>query len=317
MFFLALIGKVERGDFKNDALQENIKNTSLAAAVQPNMAEQLGLEPQSVFSIDSFPAVIIPKEKFSYRKDWDLPAPALKVKAALAKDLDFGADFHRLNTLDRWPLASLTKLLTAAVALEEMDKEKIVTVSKFAVDSEGPAGNLEVGDQYSVADLLKAILIVSSNDAATAVAESYGTKDFIDKMKEKANLLGMGQSNFVDPTGISFLDQGSIEDLEKLVFYIYKNHPEIFRITAEKNAALSELGKGKKNELLNINNFAADSRPDFYGGKTGFTDQALGNLISIFEYNGHKILVIVLGTDDRFGQTEILYDWVKKAYSFN
>ena len=182
--------------------------------------------------------------------------------------------------------------------------------------TEGIAGNLQLGGQYSVSDLVKAMLVLSSNRAAMAVADSYGFPQFVEKMRVKAVSLNMAQTDLIEPTGLSSGNQSTIGDLEKLISYIYKNHPEIFVITRQKTVVLSELAKNRSEEFLNINAFA-QSRNDFWGGKTGYTDQAGGNLITIFEHEGRKLLFIVLGTDDRFGQTDLLYNWAKRAFSFN
>ena len=318
MAFLVFIGRVDQEKSPKTELQENIKNTSLAALARPQFASGA---PQKlpVFALAGQAGVALDvkvPETFIFRKDWNTPDPELKAKAILAKDLDYDFDFYRRNIYDRWALASLTKLMAAVIAYEDVGLEKIAAISQLAADAEGVAGNFKVGERYTISDLVKAALLVSSNDAATAIAEFYGSESFVGKMQEKAAALGMEQTKFSEPTGISFENQGSIEDLEKLVSYIYAKQPQILEITRQQKAGVSELNSGVSRDLLNINNFAA-SRPDFFGGKTGFTDQAGGNLISIFNHNGHKILIIVLGTEDRYGQTDLLYNWVKETFNFN
>jgi D-alanyl-D-alanine carboxypeptidase len=256
------------------------------------------------------------QELLPYRQNWDLGDPVLNVKSALARSLSNNLEMYQLHADVRWPLASLTKLMSAVVASEEVGLEKVALISETAVAAEGIAGNFRAGESYTISDLVKAMLLVSSNDAATAIAEFYGTENFVNRMQMKARELGMHQTTFVDPTGISFLNQGTITDLEKLVRYIDEYHPEIFQITASKDGVLVEKTKGVERILLNINAFVG-SRPDFIGGKTGFTNEANGNLISLFNYRGYKLLFIVLGTDDRFGQTDLLYNWVKEVYAFN
>lgn len=256
------------------------------------------------------------QELFPYRQNWEMGDPALHVKAAMAKSLNNNLEMYQLNADTRWPLASLTKLMSAVVAAEDVGFDKLATISETAVLAEGIAGNFQVGESYAIGDLVKAMLLVSSNDAATAVAEFYGTENFVNRMQMKARELGMGQSTFVDPTGISFLNQGTIADLEKLVRYIDERYPDLLKITASREGALLERTKGVERTLLNINAFVG-TRPDFIGGKTGFTNEANGNLISLFNYRGYKLLFIVLGTNDRFGQTDILYNWVKEAFAFN
>ena len=308
---LALIGRSDSESKAKNIIQENIKDTSLTAILK-SQENKIFLSKTAEIS-QNLGAFF--ENASLYRRNPDIPDPDLQVKAAIALDLESNFNFYSLNPENRWALASLTKLMASVIALEEIGKDNIAVISKFAVDSEGTAGNLKADEEYSINDLIKAMLMVSSNDAATAIAEFYGVQDFVMKMQQKADLLEMKQTVFFDPTGISFLNQGTIHDLEKLVKYIYKNHPEIFSATKKQKDGILELEKGIQKGLININNFA--SREDFLGGKTGFTDQAEGNLISLFKYKGRTILLIVLGTDNRFGQTDLLYNWIKKAYTFN
>ena len=250
-----------------------------------------------------------------YRNSRNNSDPFLSVQAAFAKDLDSNFIFYKFNGGLNWPFASLTKLMSAVVAIEQVGLEKPVAVTEAAVATEGVAGNLEKDEVYRVGELAKALLVVSSNDAAAAIAEFYGFDSFVSQMQKKAAEIGMRQTTFHEPTGLSNLNQGTAEDLEKLVEYIYKSHPTIFKTSDQPEVVLFEESKGLEKKLLNINSFV-HSRPEFVGGKTGFTDQAKGNLISIFKYNNRNILVIILGADDRYAQTDILYNWIKEAYIF-
>lgn len=315
MVVLGLISRVDQDNFQKLAVQENIKNTSLTASAKSTVAAPAAVPEDKMTNTVGILSPAF-SETLIYRKNWDLTEPAMRVQSAVVKLLQPDFNFYLLNQSGRWPLASLTKLMTAVVALEELDRNKIVKISPAAVAAEGPAGNLEVDEEYTVFDLLRAMLVVSSNDAAQAIAEFYGLPDFISAMNKKALALGMRETNFADATGLSFLNQSNAEDLSKLAKYIYNQHPEILEITKGKSVKIMDFSKNKVTELLNINNFAFNGHPDFLGGKTGFTDQAGGNLLSIFDYNGKKVLVIVLGTEDRFGETEKLYNWVKEAYSF-
>ncbi|MDE2001697.1 MAG: D-alanyl-D-alanine carboxypeptidase [Patescibacteria group bacterium] len=251
-----------------------------------------------------------------YRTDWTLLEPELHVTAAVAMDLDSQVTMYQFNTASRWPLASLSKLMTAVIVLEKMGTNKIVTVDQHAMDTEGLAGDLQLGEQYTSGDLLNAMLSVSSNRAAMALADAYGLPQFVDQMQLKATQLGMTQTTYVEPTGLSPLNKSTILDLEKLVEYIYHTHPEIFAITRQQAVTTHELTKGIDNRLININTFA-QTRSDFFGGKTGYTDEADGNLVTVFDHEGRKLLFVVFGTDDRFGQTDALYTWVKNAFSFH
>lgn len=299
----------------------NTNQTAVVAEKFPpkqNIPARLA-EVGAVASIKQLEFSEIPKaEKIIPRRNFDVSEPILNAKAALAKDLNTDTELFSFNNSLKWPLASLTKLMMAIVAIENVGLDKKATVTETAVAAEGISGNFIANEEYKIGELLKAMLLVSSNDAAMAISEFYGGDNLIKQMQSSAYFLGMDQTSFADPTGISPSNQGTISDLEKLVKYILEKHPDIFQITKTPKTLIHEEISSAEKELLNINAYAyAAPRADFLGGKTGFTDEAGGNLISLFDYNGHTILLIVFGTDDRFGQTDILYNWIKKAYNFN
>jgi len=276
-------------------------------------------EVKSIISKKQLDFLEVPRaEKIIPKRNFDISEPILNVKAAFVKDLNTDTELFSFNKNLKWPLASLTKLMTAVVAIENVGLDKKATVTETAVATEGISGNLLANEEYKIGELLNAMLLVSSNDAAMVISEFYGGDNLVRQMQSDAYSLGMDQTSFIDPTGISSVNQGTIYDLEKLVKYILEKHPDIFKITTMPEVRIREEISGAEKELLNINAYAyATPRTDFLGGKTGFTDEAGGNLISLFNHNGHTILLIVFGTDDRFGQTDILYNWIKKAYNFN
>ncbi|TSC89057.1 MAG: D-alanyl-D-alanine carboxypeptidase [Parcubacteria group bacterium Gr01-1014_3] len=228
--------------------------------------------------------------------------PNVKAVTAYAKELFGSQVFFEKNIHQQWPVASLTKLMTAAVALEKIGINQEVVASENAVATEGIAGGLLVGRSYPVRELINVLMGVSSNDAAVALAESYGVKRFVATMNSRAGNIGMLDTVFADPTGLTSLNQSNVLDLEKLVKHVFNNYPEI--LTASRQPDVKIAGQVFKN----INAFAG--RPDFLGGKTGFIDEASGNLISLFNVGGQPVLIIVLGSDDRFGDTRKIYDHI-------
>lgn len=227
--------------------------------------------------------------------------PNISAVAALVKNMSLAEPLFSLNENYQWPVASITKLMTAVVATENIPPDVKIKISEKAIAAEGDAGNFLVGGVYELNEVLKALLKESSNDAGVALAEHYDVNRvtnnangsvFVEAMNQKATGLKMNNARFFDPTGLSPLNQSTLENLEKLVIYIYQNHPEIFAITREKEG--------------NIHPFAG--WPNFIGGKTGFIDEANGNLISLFNHEGQPLLIIVLGSEDRFQDTKILYD---------
>lgn len=203
----------------------------------------------------------------------------------------------------RWPIASITKLLSAYVAETLMDPEESVVISQAAVDTIGNSGEFGLGEMFKVRDLVKAMLITSSNDAAVALAQNYGQAQFVAEMNAVAQKAGMYDSQFVEPTGLSVQNQSTVEDLVKLVQYLWRENREFFQITRQSTAIIIDTNLGTERQLKNINQFASDS--DFLGGKTGTLPAADSNLVSVFDVEGfgEPVVVIVLGSLDRFTET--------------
>lgn len=213
--------------------------------------------------------------------------PPIDLESAVAVNLATDFYYLKIGADRRWPIASLTKLLTAVTVLED------------------------IGYQSPIKGLIERMMVVSSNEAAEQLAGLYADRgQFIEKINAEARSLGMAQTGVFDPTGLSFLNQSTAVDLEKLVRYVIKNQPLIFQLSRQPEIIVD----GGK--LRNINRFAG--RSYFMGGKTGYTDEANGNLISIFQLRGQPILIIVLGAanyEERFNQTETLFQWISKSYN--
>ncbi len=300
-------------DAKNDlSYQENIKNSSLTASAKSltfNSSEEFVKDQKDNSALKSEN-----EEKKPIKKE-SIGNPVLTTEVAFVKDLESKKELFGLSTEKRWPIASITKLITGIVALEKISPDKIVPISQSAIDiDDSKLGNLSAGENYSIKDLVKIMLFISNNKAATAIAEFYGQEKFIDEMNLEAKKIGMTQTEFSDPTGLSFQNQSTTEDLTKLTEYILKEKPEIFEYVKSKEMWAVELKSNLTKFFTNINYFSG--REDFLGGKTGFIDSSGENLLSVFNYQGHKILVIVLGSENRFSDTETLFEWVKKSYEF-
>lgn len=254
----------------------------------------------------------------------DKNLPDIHVTAGLVKELGASDSLFLYRPRARWPIASISKLMAAVVAKDQFDVSTILTVTQDAVDTEGTSGNLKVGEKYSIADLIKLMLTVSSNDATMLIAQHYDesklgkenyekalskTALFTGLMQQKARELGLNETYFGEPTGLSMINQSVVGDLAVMASYIQSTYPELFVITTNaKNTVLERKRMARRTET-NINPFAGQK--GFLGGKTGFTDEAGQGLLSLFEINGKKYLTIVLGTEDRAGETIKLRDWIK------
>lgn len=233
-------------------------------------------------------------------------------KAMMAKYID-GQVIFESNSENRWPIASITKLMTAVIALEKTDTEKEIKITDEILATEGFAGDFRTGEIFREIDLIKAMLVASSNDAAEAIARNFegGKQNFIDEMQKKAAELKMFQTTYLEPTGLSFINQSTAKDLSFLISYIYSEHPEILEISRQKEIRIIDLQAGKVKKILNIDKFAGQE--GFIGGKTGFIDESGKNLIGVFDISGETIVTVVLGADNSFDETSQLKDLVQNC----
>lgn len=243
--------------------------------------------------------------------------PNLQAHAALIADLQSGEIYFEKNGAGRWPLASITKLITAAYATAHIGNDQLVSVDASlsgSYDLKSSSSSIFSGE-YVVRDVLYALFLSSSNVAGEALARSFGREQFLAGMNKLATEWGAASTHFDDPTGLSPANQSTARDILKISQAIYAEYPELFKITRTPKFTITERVSGKRQLLASINLFAG--KPDFVGGKTGYTDEAGGNLMSIFSNKGRPVLIVVLGTDDRFGETEKLLAWFKSSFILN
>ncbi len=240
------------------------------------------------------------------------PPPVLTDAASLIADLTSGTSFASANADARWPTASIAKLMTATVVEDKLNAATSITIAENMFAADVTEQTLVVGGRYTVSDLLRAMLLPSSNVAAEALASFYGRDAFLAEMNARAAAWGMKDTHFDDPSGISAGDESTANDLLKLAQKIYADYPQVLQITRAPQAVITEENSEKKILLTSINEFAGDA--DFIGGKTGYTDQADGNLLSVFHNSGKPLVMVVLGSSARFDDTKALYDWYRANF---
>lgn len=227
-------------------------------------------------------------------------------KLGLVRYLNSDMTLFERNQDGRWPIASITKLMTAIVASEQGLLAKNITFTDAIIATDGNAGGFKTGETMSGSDILKGMLLASSNDAAEALAQAYGRDGFLKLMNDKAQSLRMMDTTYLDPTGLSARNQSTPDDLYKLMGYLESEHPEILAITRQKKVVVTDLNTKRKRTIANIDEFAGQA--NFLGGKTGYITEAEGNgnLITLFTHNSQPFMIVVLGSPDRFGETRAL-----------
>ena len=243
--------------------------------------------------------------------------PVIYADAAYALDLTSNTPLYKKNEHDNLPIASLTKLMTAYIILEEEELDSVVTVSTNAAQTEGSQIWLAAGETIEVESLLYGLLIQSGNDCAVALAEFNAGSEviFINKMNQKARLLGLTETYFTSASGLDDQGYSTTQDLARLSMYLLKNDC-IREITSLPEATITGTFGYPTHELTSTNELLG-SYLNVKGLKTGKTPAAGECLITVAEnHAGHEILTVILGSDDRFGETKLMLDWIYNSYEW-
>lgn len=251
------------------------------------------------------------------KRNWSIPPLELKAGAAIAVKLDGSRVYYNKNMNERRPIASLTKLMTAIIVLENFNLDDVIKISKNDVKRISSSGDLRPDESLTARSLLNIMLIDSSNDAALALARQK--PDFTSLMNKKAKELGLSDTRFVNPDGIDE-DGGysSAFDVAKIFSHLAVNYPQVLEVLETKNMVVYS-SDGKFEHRLKNTNELLNLVADVKAGKTGYTDKAGGSLallISSFKQNNGKndIITVVLGSPDRFGESEKLIQWLREGY---
>lgn len=214
------------------------------------------------------------------------------------------------------PIASITKLVTALVALDNGKLSDVVEVKKSYSDLPTPQMGLFPTEKISLENLLNGLLIASDNDAAEVIADYIGNGkygDFIQKMNDKVGEIGMINTHFSNAVGLD--DKDNYSTAQDLVYLanIALNNNLIAGIVQTKEKRVTNITGNITHYLKTTDELLDDKDVQVLGIKTGQTPDALGCLLSLAKINNnHEVMVVVLGSPDRFGETKKLIQWVDK-----
>ena len=220
----------------------------------------------------------------------------LSAKSYIVGDLNTGEIILAENAEKVYPMASVSKLMTAHVATEIGDKEDVATISSRALATYGRNGNFRVGEKIAVDKLIPPLLLESSNDAAEIIAEHFDRTSFLNKMNQEAARLKMTDTFYNDPSGLSIKNTSTVSDMFKLTGYLKEKKPELFELTQDKSYTY------KNHKWFSNNQFLAAA--GYTGGKSGFTTPAKQTVVSTFdlplgEEGTRSIGIALLQSDDR------------------
>ena len=195
-----------------------------------------------------------------------------------------------------YPIASITKLMSAIVATENIPQDKTITLTPEMLRPLGRSPVFQPGFSFTAKELIKASLIQSTNDASEALSFFMERGSFVTLMNQKANEVGMTNTIFHDAHGLNPDNKSTARDLVKLMSYTFENHPELLAISKNNDFWLPD-SNGRLLKFQNMNDFYPLS--NFIGGKTGYLTKARQTLASIFNINNRPTAIIILRSDNR------------------
>ncbi|SDH73713.1 D-alanyl-D-alanine carboxypeptidase [Aneurinibacillus thermoaerophilus] len=224
----------------------------------------------------------------------------LTAKAACLLDARTGRILLQKNAYESLPPASMTKMMTALLVLEEVKKGRIslkdqVKISRRAASMRGSSMRLCAGEKMAVRMLLAGLMVASGNDAAVALAEyTFGSVPaFVRRMNERAAELGLENTYFVNPHGLSASGHCASAYDMCLIARELVQYEEIFRYTSRKRIVVRRKNKG--NILLRNTNTLVGAYPGVDGLKTGYTPRAKYCLCATFVSGGKRYIAVVMG----------------------
>ena len=254
------------------------------------------------------------KEKYGLKNDWleknpqDIP---VSTKSAVILDYNTGELLFAQNEHDKLPPASITKVLTAVVVLENMKPDKLCTISQNAADTEPYKIVMRAGEQISVEDLLYGMMMLSANDAAVALSECYdgGQQSFIDKMNERVQLLGLTDSHFITPNGLDDPEHlSSAYDMAVITSYAVKTQPTFLEYMGRKqDYTVGETDHNDSHYFYSLSTLLK-TYPGMDGAKTGFTYEAGNTYIGTAERDGRRIIIVYFGANSTTYDAELMLD---------
>lgn len=239
------------------------------------------------------------------------PPPAIYAKSAIVVDAKTGRPLYQKNADERRQVASTQKLVTALVVTEKGNLSKKVTIQPCDLQVEPTRINFKPGDTYERGELLRALMVKSCNDVACALGRDVAgsVNDFTRMMNSKARSIGMKNSNFLNPHGLTEPGQYSTaRDMARCALVAYRQ-PVIRQFINTENATFN-FSSGESRTLKNTNRLLHNISW-CNGMKTGTTKAAGRCLIASGSYNGMHVIVVVLGSNSThiWKDSETLLKW--------
>ena len=224
------------------------------------------------------------------------------------------------------PIASITKLIVALIASERYKSDDVISISENSLKDKGLSGIYKTGDRLLFSDALRALLLASHNEIASAMAEQVGADEFRNVMNQRARAMGLSSTAFVNVTGLDStigseqINHSTVFDTYKLARYVQENRPDLFSITTRKEFNLFDADGNFIATINNTDKLLGQQNIPFHilGSKTGETPRAKQNLVIVSDSPcGGKIISIILGSQNSFEDMQKLLWYVHDSYEWS
>ncbi len=289
-----------------------------------NHSAQAEITPTKTIDHEEGQAYILSSTQTNYLpiRNLNVDEPTIDAKAGIVYDLRSGRILFEHNSKKKLPIASITKLMSAVIIIENMDLDAVYKIADEDLNTDGLGTNLYKDEHIKGEDLFIIMLVNSDNDAASVFARNAKEQgfDFVGAMNAKAFEIEMSNTKFSDPAGLDDQDTYSTAlDLVRLMQYANK-YPLIWDTLTTKTGIVTSID-GKLIHSLNNTNKLLGVLGGIRFGKTGRTDGALETLALIVdvvdsEYEDDGIVSVILGSNNRFGESEKLITWAREAHTW-
>lgn len=229
---------------------------------------------------------------------------SLHSEIAFVQDLESSTVLYQKNAAQVRPVASITKLMTALIVAESnLPLDEQLRITEADIDHLRNSGSrLSVGTQLSRGEMLHLALMSSENRAANALGRHYpgGLPAFVRAMNDKARALGMRDTQFVEPTGLSAENVSSPRDLVKLLRAVTK-HPIIKKYSTDDTHQV-RVGKGRQLVYNNTNRLVKNDNWTIQVSKTGFINEAGQCLVMVTRIDGRDLAIVLLNAQGRYSR---------------
>ncbi len=233
--------------------------------------------------------------------------PVVTAEGVYVVELDSFSTLYEKNSQSKFFPASTTKIITALVAADLYQPDRIITVNQASI--EGQIMNLVPNERITAENLLYGILVHSGNDAAYALANEHGFNDFITMMNTKAQEIGMKNSYFKNPAGLDDYEQMTTPFDLALAGRELLQNPYLRKMVSTKEIIISDVDYRQFHTLTNVNKLLGEVQ-GLGGLKTGYTELAGENLVSFYRKDNHDYIIVILKSQDRFLDTRTIVTWI-------